>query len=115
MMNDEIIARREMQIDYGPRTTDHGLRPRAQRPRRHSSFIIHRSSFAGFTLLELLAVIAIMGIIAAIALPSISALKPNSAAAATRQMRDAVTYARQLAMSQRTTLCSVFRSEEHTS
>jgi type II secretory pathway pseudopilin PulG len=53
-------------------------------------------------------VIAIMGIIAAIALPSINALKPNAAAAATRQVLDAVTHARQLALSQRTTVYLVF-------
>jgi hypothetical protein len=53
-------------------------------------------------------VIAIMGIIAAIALPSINALKPNAAAAASRQLLDAVTYARQLALGQRTTVYMVF-------
>ena len=63
---------------------------------------------SAFTLLELLAVIAIMGILAAIALPSIRSLKPNAAAAATRQMLDAVTRARQLALSQRTTVYMVF-------
>jgi len=49
-----------------------------------------------------------MGIIAAIALPSLNSLKPNAAAAATRQMLDAVTHARQLALSQRTTVYMVF-------
>jgi len=79
-------------------------------PRSHSSFIIHHSSISSraFTLIELLAVIAIMGIIAAIALPSLNSLKPNAAGAATRQMLDAVTHARQLALSQRTTVYMVF-------
>ena len=49
-----------------------------------------------------------MGIIAAIALPSLQSLKPNATAAASRQLLDAVTYARQLALSQRTTVYMVF-------
>jgi prepilin-type N-terminal cleavage/methylation domain-containing protein len=67
-----------------------------------------RAARHAFTLIELLAVIAIMGIIAAIALPSIQGLKPNPAAAASRQLLDAVTHARQLALSQRTTVYMVF-------
>jgi len=49
-----------------------------------------------------------MGIIAAIALPTMNSLKPNVAAAATRSLLDAVTHARQLALSQRTTVYMVF-------
>ena len=49
-----------------------------------------------------------MGVLAAIALPSLRSLKPNAAAAATRQILDAVTRARQLALSQRTTVYMVF-------
>jgi len=79
------------------------------RRRRPSSFFILPSSFSrAFTLLELLTVIAIMGIIAAIALPTMNSLKPNVAAAASRQLLDAVTHARQLALSQRTTVYMVF-------
>ncbi|HPC53671.1 MAG TPA: type II secretion system protein [Verrucomicrobiota bacterium] len=63
-----------------------------------------------FTLLELLAVIAIMGILAAISLPAIRGLKPNAKVAATRQLLDAVSRARQLAISQRTTVYMVFLS-----
>jgi type II secretory pathway pseudopilin PulG len=59
-------------------------------------------------LLELLVVISIIGILAAIALPSLHNFKPNITAAATRQLLDAVAHARQLAISQRTTVYMVF-------
>jgi hypothetical protein len=55
-------------------------------------------------------VIAIMGIIAAISLPSIRGLKPNAKVAGTRQLLNAVSRARQLALSQRTTVYMVFLS-----
>ena len=112
--------------DYGTtglRTTDYGLRTAGP----VSGFTVHvsrsnPSSVAAlrrvdaptlqrrraFTLLELLTVIAIMGIIAAIALPTLKSLKPNSAATASRQLLDAVSHARQLAISQRTTVYMVF-------
>ena len=63
---------------------------------------------SGFTLLELLTVIAIIGIIAAVTVPSLRGLKPNSGAAASRQLLDAVTRARQLAISTRSTVYMVF-------
>jgi prepilin-type N-terminal cleavage/methylation domain-containing protein len=87
MRNAKCGMRNQMSrtTDHGPRTTHHA-----------------------FTLLELLTVIAIMGIIAAIALPALRSLKPNAKVAATRQLLDAVGRARQLALSQRTTVYMVF-------
>jgi prepilin-type N-terminal cleavage/methylation domain-containing protein len=66
-----------------------------------------RQSFA-FTLLEMLVVIAIIGILAAITVPTMNSFKPSVTAAATRQLMDDVTRARQLAISQRTTVYMVF-------
>ncbi len=61
-----------------------------------------------FTLLELLTVLAIMGIVAALAIPNLKSLKPNPGAAASRQLLDAVSRARQLAISTRSTVYMVF-------
>jgi hypothetical protein len=55
-------------------------------------------------------VIAIMGILAAIALPTVRGLKPNAKVAGTSQLLYAVGRARQLAISQRTTVYMVFLS-----
>jgi prepilin-type N-terminal cleavage/methylation domain-containing protein len=63
-----------------------------------------------YTILELLTVITIMGIIAALAVPTLRGLKPNAKVAATRELLDAVGRARQLAISQRTTVYMVFLS-----
>jgi len=83
---------------HAPRTTHHALRT------PHSAL---RTSLA-YTLLELLTVITIMGIIAALAVPTLRGLKPNAKVAATRELVDAVGRARQLALSQRTTVYMVF-------
>ena len=63
---------------------------------------------SAFTLIELLVVISIIGILVAIALPTLSAFRPNPAGVATRQLLDAAARARQLAISQRTTVYMIF-------
>jgi prepilin-type N-terminal cleavage/methylation domain-containing protein len=67
-----------------------------------------REARTGFTLIELLAVITIIIIIAAVAVPTLSAFRPNVSAAAERQLLGALARARQLAISQRTTVYMVF-------
>jgi prepilin-type N-terminal cleavage/methylation domain-containing protein len=61
-----------------------------------------------FTLIELLVVIAIIGILAGIAAPLLNTFRPNPSAVATRALLDAVSRARQLAISQHTTVYLVF-------
>jgi prepilin-type N-terminal cleavage/methylation domain-containing protein len=61
-----------------------------------------------FTLLEMLTVIAIIGILAAIIGPSLGNFKPNVTAAATEQLLTDIGRARQLAISQHTTVYMVF-------
>ena len=87
---------------------DHFRRPRLT---AHVPVRGRRARTSGaYTLLELLAVITIMGIIAALAVPTLRGLKPNAKVAATRDLVDAVGRARQLAISQRTTVYMVFLS-----
>src|SRR5687767_650318 len=68
-----------------------------------------RRPYAAFPLIELLVVFAIIGVLAAIIGPSITGMRKGDAMlAGTRQMADAVSRARQLAISQRTTVYMVF-------
>jgi prepilin-type N-terminal cleavage/methylation domain-containing protein len=68
-----------------------------------------RRSIRAFTLIEMLTVIAIIGVIAAIMMPTLKNFRQNDATqGATRQLLDAVARARQLAISQRTTVYLVF-------
>jgi prepilin-type N-terminal cleavage/methylation domain-containing protein len=63
----------------------------------------------GFTLIELLVVIAIIGIMAAIGVPALKGLGgTNDIAAANRQLRDDLSYARLRAINDRTTVYVVF-------
>jgi type II secretory pathway pseudopilin PulG len=85
-------------------------------PNQSSRFTFHVSRsnvltlqrFNAFTLLELLVVISIIILIAAIAGPVVGNFKPNVTASATRQLLDDIARARQLAISQHTTVYMIF-------
>jgi prepilin-type N-terminal cleavage/methylation domain-containing protein len=71
--------------------------------------IANRKSRGGFTLIEMLTVITIIAIIAALAVPVLKNYgKSDVTVSASRQMLDDIGHARQLAMSQRTTVYMVF-------
>jgi prepilin-type N-terminal cleavage/methylation domain-containing protein len=74
---------------------------------RHMSLVTRH--LLAFTLIELLVVISIMGLIAALAVPALKNLgKSNVQASAARQLLDDIGRARQLAISQHTTVYMVF-------
>ena len=78
---------------------------------RSSAFGLQPLAFvcSAFTLLELLVVISILGIIAALTVPALKNFgKSDVNISASRQLLDGVARARQLAISQRTTIYMVF-------
>lgn len=73
-----------------------------------SRFPDFRFSGAAFTLIELLVVIAIIGLLAGLAAPVLHNFRPNYTASVTQQLLTDLARARQLAISQRTTVYMVF-------
>ena len=91
------------------READAGCAQRVAGCRRFTHHVSRFTRFAAFTLIELLTVIAIIGLLAAITTTTILHFrKGDSMLSATRMMLDGVAYARQLAISQHTTVFMVF-------
>ena len=84
--------------------------PRSMLGAECSLFDVPRSApRRAFTLIELLVVISIMGLLAALAVPALKNLgKANIQTSASRQLLDDIGRARQLAISQHTTIYMVF-------
>jgi prepilin-type N-terminal cleavage/methylation domain-containing protein len=81
----------------------------AARPRHVSRVTRHASHSRAFTLIELLVVIAILGIMAGLTVPVLKNFaKSDATLGASRQLLDGVARARQLAISQRTTVYMIF-------
>jgi prepilin-type N-terminal cleavage/methylation domain-containing protein len=79
--------------------------------KKGSAFSLQPSAFAwsAFTLIELLVVIAILGALAFLAMPALKNFaKSDATISASRQLLDGAARARQLAISQRTTVYMVF-------
>ncbi len=93
--------------DQWPVTGDESADSGARSSSCHSSLVARH--LAAFTLIEMLAVIAILGLLAALAVPALKNLgKSDATVSAARQLLDDIGRARQLAISQRTTVYMVF-------
>jgi prepilin-type N-terminal cleavage/methylation domain-containing protein len=79
------------------------------KPQINQGLVSSPANSSAFTLIEMLVVIAILGIIAGLAVPALKNLgKSDATVSAARQLLDDIGRARQLAISQRTTVSMVF-------